>query len=548
MSEVHAQTAGARLASETWYRGVVEAALARALAQSADLEGMIAIELPTQVLAPSQLAAAVARYRGALWRNRQGAWTVGIGVAHLLEGTPAVSTPASPPGDRFAAMITAAQRLRWGRVLPLASTPAASDPQPTAAHLARLMGGFAFTAGALTDPLWQGFADAQFILPRLLYRQEGTQEGRTDGALATLHLFADANELRRNQAHAAEWIQQWVIWHDALMNPGWAARPPYTAGRPAFAPAAADRASSGANALRHILSTVDEQRWHARLADIRRGIADGIVEKVVAARSVDVEFTTTTTRGTNTAPAMHAQAPMPTPAAMIDKLAHEQAHSYLIALAPPAATAIFVAAPPERLVARQGVELASEALAGSAPNLGNADGAMQPTHLLNDEKNRNEHQLVVDAVTETFATLGVALAPTPPTTVRTLRHIHHLHTPVTGTWPQDHHVLTAVAALHPTPAVGGTPRALALQWIERTEPPRGYYAAPVGWFAPNGDGEFAVAIRCALVHEHGARLWAGAGIVAGSDAAMEFAETQTKLRVMASALDAAPSSLAMKPV
>jgi salicylate biosynthesis isochorismate synthase len=102
-------------------------------------------------------------------------------------------------------------------------------------------------------------------------------------------------------------------------------------------------------------------------------------------------------------------------------------------------------------------------------------------------------------------------------------------------------VLELVALLHPTPAVGGTPTAEAMAWIRREEGlGRGWYAAPIGWFDATGDGDFRVALRSALLDGRTARLYAGAGIVAGSDAAAELAETETKLRTMLDALGADP--------
>ncbi len=113
----------------------------------------------------------------------------------------------------------------------------------------------------------------------------------------------------------------------------------------------------------------------------------------------------------------------------------------------------------------------------------------------------------------------------------------HLHTPVVGELARPVHVLDLVEALHPTPAVGGLPRAEALAWIAAREGgDRGWYAGPVGWFDGHGDGEFAVAIRSALLAGDRARIYAGAGVVADSNAEAELAETELKQRAMLSAL------------
>ena len=113
----------------------------------------------------------------------------------------------------------------------------------------------------------------------------------------------------------------------------------------------------------------------------------------------------------------------------------------------------------------------------------------------------------------------------------------HLHTPFEARLRQPRHVLELAARLHPTPAVGGTPTGIAREWIRTHEPtPRGWYAAPVGWFDLEGNGELAVALRSGVIAGNRAHLWAGAGIVAGSDPDRELAETDVKLRAMLGAL------------
>jgi isochorismate synthase EntC len=120
--------------------------------------------------------------------------------------------------------------------------------------------------------------------------------------------------------------------------------------------------------------------------------------------------------------------------------------------------------------------------------------------------------------------------------LRTLRHIIHLHTPIRAELGRRRHVLELAAALHPTPAMGGTPRRVATRWIAEREAARGWYASPVGWFDLEGNGELAVAIRSGVVDGDHAYLYAGSGIVAGSDPDRELAETDVKLRAMLGAL------------
>ena len=143
---------------------------------------------------------------------------------------------------------------------------------------------------------------------------------------------------------------------------------------------------------------------------------------------------------------------------------------------------------------------------------------------------------MIDAIKSSLASLGADIRHPDEPGVRTLRHVHHLHTPITASLTTRRHVLELAEALHPTPAVGGTPTRAAMQWIAEREVARGWYSSPVGWFDLDGNGEFAVAIRSGVLAGERAHLYAGAGIVAGSAPDREIAETDTKLRAMLGAL------------
>ena len=118
--------------------------------------------------------------------------------------------------------------------------------------------------------------------------------------------------------------------------------------------------------------------------------------------------------------------------------------------------------------------------------------------------------------------------------------MRHLRTRVRGTLRDATHVLELVARLHPTPALGGSPREAALELIQRHEPfDRGWYGGPIGWCEPSGDGDFFVALRCGLAAAGGLRLFAGSGLVAGSHAESEVRETALKLASFQQALSAA---------
>lgn len=200
----------------------------------------------------------------------------------------------------------------------------------------------------------------------------------------------------------------------------------------------------------------------------------------------------------------------------------------------------FVGASPERLVRLDGRMVQASSLAGSAARGGSEqeDDALAAA-LLTSEKDRAEHGAVRDALRAGLADLcDDVVAPETPSLL-TLRHVHHLHTPVSAVLRGGHSLLDVVARLHPTPAVGGTPRAAALEFIRRHEQlDRGWYAAPIGWMGRDS-GEFAVALRSAVIGGSDATLFAGCGIVAASDPDREFAESLVKLRPMQAALAAA---------
>lgn len=198
----------------------------------------------------------------------------------------------------------------------------------------------------------------------------------------------------------------------------------------------------------------------------------------------------------------------------------------------------FLGASPERLLSLQHRRLITDALAGSAPRgTTPSKDATLAENLLYSPKERDEHQFVVDFLLQKLTALGLKPSYRPTPTLLQLSNIQHLHTPIRTIVPAQIHPLQLVEALHPTPAVAGVPTQAACQYIHIHEPfDRGLYAAPLGWVDAQGDSEFIVGIRSALVQQNRARLYAGAGIVAGSDPAQELAEVQLKLRVLGEAL------------
>ena len=162
---------------------------------------------------------------------------------------------------------------------------------------------------------------------------------------------------------------------------------------------------------------------------------------------------------------------------------------------------------------------------------------MLAQEMMDSPKDRQEHAFVVSALRERVRPYARTLdVPDQPNVYR-LQNIQHLYTPVRAELETHFDVLDLVGELHPTPALGGTPRRAALEAIEELESEeRGWYAAPVGWVDASGDGVFAVAIRSAVSAEKQARLYAGVGVVAESDPDKEWEETRWKFNPLLSAL------------
>lgn len=198
-----------------------------------------------------------------------------------------------------------------------------------------------------------------------------------------------------------------------------------------------------------------------------------------------------------------------------------------------------VGASPELLVRRTGRQAESLVLAGTIGRGADEDEtARLEASLLESPKDRHEHRLAVESVMATLGAAAVEVEAEPEPQLLRLANLSHLATHVQAWLPHDAPSALALATrLHPTAAVGGTPAATALDLIRALEAaPRDRYAGPVGWVDGNGDGEFALALRCAQIEGSRARVWAGAGIVAESDPDAEVAETTVKIEAALSAL------------
>lgn len=267
---------------------------------------------------------------------------------------------------------------------------------------------------------------------------------------------------------------------------------------------------------RYLGPTSPDWRWMDSVAKAVELIESGHLQKVVLARDVKV----------------WSKSPFDV-GLLLERLhrASPECFTFLVAG--------LVGASPELLLRLRNETVESVALAGTAPRHADPErDAELARGLLGSEKNRHEHRLTVESVEQGLAQVCSHLSRHAEPTLRELEDLRHLATSFTGVLASPMSCFDILERLHPTAAVGGVPCGAALEAIGRLEGmDRAGYAGPVGWFDQHGDGEWAIALRCAELMETGARLFAGAGIVTGSLPEEELAETRLKLRAMTDALD-----------
>jgi isochorismate synthase len=362
-------------------------------------------------------------------------------------------------------------------------------------------GGFAFDSGREEQSgLWNGFPNGLLLLPEILIGATSASH-----AFVTINVLvepgASGNDIDRFQETATEKLAQveWLLSRlcDAPSRPEQAGEPQQVS-------------------VRDLQS---KSSWRRMVLAATGAIRDGAYRKVVLARSV------------------LAQAPQPFQIAQVlADLRGRFADAYVFALTRGGHT--FLGASPEQLAGSDSEQVKTMALAGSAPRGTAPDQDTRlGDELLQQEKTHNEHAIVVAMICEALAPLTTELhSPEAPQLFK-LQNVQHLLTPITGKLVKGTSILEVVAALHPTPAVAGEPRAAALAAIREIEPlDRGWYAGPIGWVGGDGSGEFAVALRSALISGRQATLFAGCGIVAGSDPDAEYLESCWKLQVMLKSL------------
>lgn len=389
--------------------------------------------------------------------------------------------------DRFRQVATAWSNFVAGAVVQ------GSDGVPGAGPL--LFGGFGFGTEVARSPTWTGFECARLGLPSLLV----TVAPASTWLTASIVVAPEEAARGAVEAAAAEVGRHWATLAARATEPV------------PLVPAAA--------VLRIAGQVPEAPEWQATVARFAGAVGRGRLDKAVLARRVDLD----------------ADRPIDVPA-VIRRLEAAAPESTIFAVARSART--FLGATPERLARSAGREFRTVAMAGSIRRGADpAEDARLAAELLASEKDREEQAVVVETLRETLAPVTDRLEIARRPSVVRFRHIQHLATELRGRLREPAGILGLVERLHPTPAVGGAPRELALELIAEGEPlERGWYAGPVGWLDRRGDGEFVVAIRSGVVDGGTASLFAGCGIVADSDPQREWEESLIKLRTLASAL------------
>jgi menaquinone-specific isochorismate synthase len=421
----------------------------------------------------------------------------GIGVAAEVCVNPILDTEvrsAARPAHRFDEVESGISALFKGAIWRPADQLEGNDGHlPSLGHPARprLLGGFAFHDDFIPDNTWATFKSAQFILPHYQLVRQGQD------TYLTINALIEADEAITG--HLADL-------REALL---------------AMAAEVDDAAPTAASIVQDVRYPMSPQLWERIVKQATATIHEGRLEKVVLSRVCE----------------LRSDAILDA-AMALGFLNAQYAESYRFLFEPTPHHA-FVGATPELLVKKAGDQVTTMALAGS---IGRGRDPEQDRalaeELMASPKERLEHQLVVEAIRENLGeVVDKVELPEAPVVLR-LRNIQHLLTPISGTLNKPATSLIAlVRRLHPTPALGGVPLAEALAFLRAGEPvPRGWYAGPVGWVDPCGDGAFVVAIRSAVTQHGRAWLYAGAGIVGESQPEREWAETALKFRPMLGAL------------
>jgi isochorismate synthase len=370
----------------------------------------------------------------------------------------------------------------------------ASQTPPAYTNGPVFFGGFAFDPLNSHTPLWKGFPDGLLILPRLLFHRSDTHAALTINTM--IQPDTNIQEIIEEITTILQRLNS--ILEQILTQPHHIAQ-------------AVDFQQ------RHVMrDLLPPAAWMAQVANAVQMIREEAFQKVVLARAIQLS---------NAEQAFDV-------ATVLRRLCETAPTAYVFAIQ--RGERYFVGATPERLICGVDGQIQTMALAGSAPRGTSEEEDQRLGHeLLQSIKNQQEHEIVVTTIQNALTNICSCVWVADMPHLLKLKNIQHLETAITGSLLPDHSILEAIEDLHPTPAVGGFPREPALAAIRAYERlDRGWYAGPIGWIGASGNGEFAVALRSALIDGHQATLFAGCGIVAASQPESEFAEACLKLEVM----------------
>jgi isochorismate synthase len=401
-------------------------------------------------------------------RDRRGSAIAALGRVRALE--------ADGP-NRFTTIAR-----RWQE---LAGAALADPPERAPGSGLVALGGFAFAPAGSASHDWHGFPPASLIVPELSFARQADITWLTVNADVTADDTAEDVLARVHERL------------DRLRN----GRLPLL-----------DPAPAGAY---EVASTMPPSHYEEAVARAVERIRAGELEKIVLAREVEVH-----------APIDHD------PAAVVGVLREAFPSCYVFAVGRGEAT--FLAASPELLVRREGQRASTVALAGSTRR--SSDPAVDDhlgEQLLRSDKDREENAIVARRIARALTPYAVWVTAAPEPALVKVANIQHLGAAIRAQLAAPLSAVELAGLLHPTPAVGGEPRERAEELIPALEGlDRGWYAGPVGWTDSVGDGEFCVALRCALLRGAVARCYSGCGIVRDSDPAAELAESEVKLQAL----------------
>ena len=348
--------------------------------------------------------------------------------------------------------------------------------------------GFAFSPDEEPGPDWHDLANTELIVPEMQYRHAHDRSWITFTASCAPQVGPETMENR------------WLRLLQQLVS--------------------AQRQASALAGEPVALSRVADGDWNAPFELALDDIRQGRLDKVVLTRKVRYACSRPLNWGR-----------------VLDALENGHENCARFAVTNPGFALLGVS--PERLVSLDGGMVVADALAGTAPR--GATAALDATlaaRLRQDPKALEEHRLVVHQIQQALEPCCRGLLAPQAPEIMSLPTVHHLWSPVGGHLRNGSNLLDLAHRLHPTPAVGGSPRASALEWLRTHEKSgRGWYTGAFGWLDMNGNGELSVVLRCGVVQDAAVDLFAGAGIVADSRPDQEFAETEWKLCTMRGALE-----------